>query len=215
MPDCPGRLGRIIQAVRDLSNEAGPGFISDEFVVRSVNRCLEDTAQFGYWRKDTVVSWPAAGASAATAQIVPDCVEILGVYTGAGRAKLVQASSYREFTGARLWSGGATAPHGLYLASNGKLYIHPEPAEGSEFIVSHTYSPVELTPEEDSCNPPMPRAHDMMFVYFVLREAFLRDRHAPGADTKFQEFSGLFRMEQFKLLGGSLHAGLRLKSQIR
>jgi hypothetical protein len=41
----------------------------------------------------------------------------------------------------------------------------------------------------------------MVFVHFVLQEAFLRDRHAPGADTKFHEFRNLYEQEKQDLLG--------------
>jgi hypothetical protein len=41
----------------------------------------------------------------------------------------------------------------------------------------------------------------MLFVYFVLKQAFLRDRHAPGAEIKFQEYSQLYEQAKQNLLG--------------
>jgi hypothetical protein len=61
--------------------------------------------------------------------------------------------------------------------------------------------PEELTCSSVNPNPSIPRAHDMIFVYFTLKQAFLRDRHAPGADVKFQEYLRLYEMEKQRLLG--------------
>jgi len=36
---------------------------------------------------------------------------------------------------------------------------------------------------------------------YALRQAFLRDRNAPGADLKFQEYSRLYELEKRRLLG--------------
>ena len=51
----------------------------------------------------------------------------------------------------------------------------------------------------------------MIFVYFVLQQAFLRDRHAPGADVKFQEYMRLYEQEKQALLGEGETASMLLR----
>jgi len=70
----------------------------------------------------------------------------------------------------------------------------------SGFLVYHSYLPQALTCSSDNCNPPSPRAHDAAFVYFALKEAFLRDRHAPSANQKYQEFERLYLDQKQALL---------------
>ncbi len=65
----------------------------------------------------------------------------------------------------------------------------------------HSYLPADLGCSLADANPPVPQAHDMVFAYFVLKQAFLRDRHAPGADGKFQEYSVLYDRAKRALLG--------------
>ena len=56
--DCAGRVGAIVDTVRDLFNESVGGFLSEDFIIRSINRCQQDLAQEDYWRHETWV--PAA-----------------------------------------------------------------------------------------------------------------------------------------------------------
>ena len=43
MSDCSGRVGKIMDSVKDLFNETSEAFLSDEFILRSINRCLQRT----------------------------------------------------------------------------------------------------------------------------------------------------------------------------
>ncbi len=45
---CVGRVGKIAEAVCDLFNESTGGFLPDGFILRSINRCLQDLAQEDY-----------------------------------------------------------------------------------------------------------------------------------------------------------------------
>ena len=51
--DCEGRVGTIIDTARDLFNETAGGFLTDAFILRSINRCQQDIAQEDYWRRET------------------------------------------------------------------------------------------------------------------------------------------------------------------
>ena len=94
------------------------------------------------------------------------------------------------------------------------LYFWPQPAAdlNPEFRVFHSYLPAELGCTESTCDPSIPKSRDMVFVYYVLKHAFLRDRHAPGADLKYQEYSLLYDAEKIRLLGRNLSIRLGLRA---
>jgi hypothetical protein len=93
------------------------------------------------------------------------------------------------------------------------MYVWPPPDVDlqSGYCLYHSYLPDELTCSSANPNPPLPKAHDMVFVYFTLKQAFLRDRHAPGADTKFNEYSRLYEQEKQNLLGEADPPGMSLR----
>jgi len=79
--------------------------------------------------------------------------------------------------------------------------VWPQCADrGFEFLVYHSYMPGELACANDPPDPPVPKGHDGVFVSFVLKEAFLRDRHAPDANLKVQHYAGLYEQAKERLL---------------
>jgi hypothetical protein len=200
--DCPGRLGRIIDTVRDLFNEATGGFISDQFILRSVNRCLQDLAQHDYWRTETSIPCHAGEYRESLLEAIPSFQTVHQVRHCDSRQPMTPLGSYVEFDQVRSACTASGIPE-YYVVQNTDLLVWPPPgsASPSGFCVYHSYLPSELACTSANANPPIPKAHDMVFVYFVLRQAFLRDRHAPGADGKFQEYSQLYDRAKQALLG--------------
>jgi hypothetical protein len=200
--DCAGRVGIIFDTVRDLFNETNAGFLPDDFIVRCINRCQQDLAQEDYWRRET---WIPAMSGV-------DRIDLLSGVSGYQNLHQVSFSgqttpmsclgSFREYEELRRESAAAGTPQ-AYVVQNDTLSVWPKPSESaaSGFCLYHSYVPDDLTCSPDNPNPAIPRAHDMLFVYFVLKQAFLRDRHAPGADVKFQEYSHLYEQEKQHLLG--------------
>ncbi len=200
--ECPGRLGRIIDTVRDLFNEATGGFISDEFIIRSVNRCMQDLAQHGYWKRE---SWLAAHTEEHTIDlpaVVTDYQDIHQVGFSGQRSPMTALGGFKEYEELKTASSAAGVPR-YWVAQNNILYVWPTPSEEvtSGYCVYHSYLPGEIACSPDRSNPPIPPSHDMVFVYFVLKQAFLRDRHAPGADIKYREYAELYDAEKHDLLG--------------
>jgi hypothetical protein len=115
---------------------------------------------------------------------------------------MIPLGSFEEYEELKTTSNSPGTPE-YYVVQNDSLYVWPPPAMdlSSGFCAYHSYLPDDLTCSEDNPNPPIPRAHDMLFVYFVLKQAFLRDRHAPGAEAKFQEYSQLYEQAKQNLLG--------------
>lgn len=199
---CCGRVGEIIDTVRDLFNEATGGFLTDEFILRSMNRCLQDIGQENYWQKSSSIPASAGVFEVDLASAIPGFQDIHDVRYSGRTTPMTALGSFREFLEAQASGGTEGAPE-YYVAQNTRLHVWPPPPTdlASGFRIVHSYLPEPLSCTGDNPDPPIPRAHDMAFVYFVLRQAFLRDRHAPGADQKVREYSQLYQEEKQRLLG--------------
>jgi len=210
--DCPGRIGRIIDTVRDLFNESGGDFLSDQFILRSVNRCLQELAQDDYWRTESWIPSVAGTNRIDLLAAIPRFQDVHQVRFSGRTNPMVPLGGYKEYDDLRTASNSSGVPE-CYTVQNTSLFVWPPPQESlaEGFCIYHSYLPADLTCGEESADPPVPRAHDMVFVYYVLRQAFLRDRHAPGADLKFQEYSALYDREKQKLLSEGDPPGLSLR----
>ena len=210
---CHGRVGKIIDAVRDLFNEAVGGFISDEFILRSLNRCQQDLAKEDYWRRET---WLPASSGAYTTDLLTnmaDYQDIHQVYFSGRNYPMTALGSFKQYEELRTGSQ-ATANPEYYVVQNNTMYVWPIPGldVNSGYCVYHSYQPSDLTCSSVNPSPPIPKAHDSIFVYHALKDAFLRDRHAPGADAKFREYSQLYEAEKQRLLGEADPPKLSLRS---
>lgn len=200
--DCAGRVGSIIDTVRDLFNESTGGFLPDEFILRSINRCLQDLAQENYWRKETWIPANSGIDEIDLTSAIPGFQDIHQVRFSGRSMPMAVLGSFKEFLEVKTGGGSRGSPV-YYSVQNCSLCVWPPPLTdmASGYCIYHSYLPAALTCTQDNPDPPVPRAHDSAFVYFVLRQAFLRDRHAPGADQKYQEYAQLYEREKQKLLG--------------
>ncbi len=198
---CPGRVGRIIDTVRDLFNEANGGFLSDEFILRSVNCCLQDLAQHDYWRTETWIPVSSGINRVDLLAVIPEFQALHQVRYAGVNAPMAALGSYVEYDEMRTDCNVSGVPQ-YYVVQNTDMLVWPPPASDSSsgLCVYYSYLPADLGCSADNANPPVPKAHDMVFVYFVLKQAFLRDRHAPGADGKFQEYASLYDRAKQALL---------------
>jgi hypothetical protein len=200
MSDCVGRIGAIAATVRDLFNESVGGFLPDEFIIRSINHCQRDLAQENYWRR---YSWIPSTAGAAEVDLLTHVSGYQDIhqvaYSGQG-APMKPLSSFTEYHSLTVDAGASGIPQ-YYVVQNNTMYVWPVPSAPTEsgYRVYHSYAPEELTCDSGNPNPAIPEAHDMIFVYYVLQHAYLRDRHAPGAAGKVQEYAALYDREKRKL----------------
>jgi hypothetical protein len=211
--NCAGRVGRISDAVRDLFNETTGGFLADGFILRSINRCVQDLAQEDYWRTETWIPCVADSYRVELAAAIPAYQRLHQVYFNGQRHPMTPLGSFQEYEELKVGSSGSGRPK-YYVLQNNALFVWPPPSADLEtgFCVYHSFLPDELTCSDVNPNPPIPKAHDSLFVYYVLKEAFLRDRHAPGADMKFQEYSILYEREKLKLLGEGCQPNLAVRA---
>ncbi|MBI5248422.1 MAG: hypothetical protein HY912_02910 [Desulfomonile tiedjei] len=211
--DCAGRTGIIVDTVRDLFNEEGGGFLSDQFILRAINRCQKELAQEDYWRRESWIGCVAGADRTELLTSIPDYQSIHQVHFSGCASPMKALAGFQEYEELKAASNRVGTPQ-YFVIQNTGMYVWPAPAQDLEsgFCVYHSYLPGDITCTPVNPNPPVPKAHDNVFVYFVLKEAFLRDRHAPGADIKFQEYSALYQREKQKLLGEGEPPNLSLRS---
>lgn len=210
--DCYGRVGKIVDTVRDLFNETSEAFLSDEFIIRSINRCLQNLAQEDYWRAET---WIPASSGVYRIDLnaaIADYQSLHQLRFSGHSSPMVPVGSFKEFDEKRTSTEVRGKPE-YYIVQANTLFIWPSPSvsQQSGFCAYYSYLPDDLTFSQANPDPPVPRAHDMVFVYFVLQQAFLRDRHAPGAENKFQQYSMLYEREKAKLLAEAEQPGLAIR----
>lgn len=210
---CAGRVGKIADSVRDLFNESTGGLLPDDFILRSINRCRLDLAQEDYWRCETWIPSVAGSYRIDLSREIPQYQRLHQVsYHGQGHP-MVPLGSYQEYEEIRTGTACTGSPE-YYVMQNSVLFVWPPASTDlqSGFCVYHSYVPTELTCADLNPDPAIPKAHDMVFAYYVLKEAFLRDRHAPGADAKFREYSILYESEKQKLVGEGTPSNLAVRS---
>lgn len=200
--DCAGRVGNIVDTVRDLFNEATGAFLPDNFILRSINRCQQDIAQHDYWRREAWLPATSGTNRIDLLEAIPGYQDVHQVYFSGQSNPMAPLGSFEEYEELKTGSNATATPE-CYVVQNDAMYVWPPPAadQDSGFCMYHSYLPDDLTCSEENPTPPIPRAHDMLFVYFTLKQAFLRDRHAPGAEAKFQEYSQLYEQAKQNLLG--------------
>lgn len=210
--ECAGRCGAIVDAVRDLFNENTGGFLPDKFILRSINRCLRHLTQEDYWRRESWLPCIAGSNRISLLAAVPDFQRLHHIYYSGCPVPMKPLGSFQEYEELKTGSDSTGIPE-CYVVENTDLYVWPRAPQSLEsgFCMYHSYLPEDITCSSVNPDPPIPGAHDLLFVYYVLKEAFLRDRHAPGADVKFHEYSALYEQEKQRLLGAgdSPHLGLR------
>lgn len=211
--NCAGRVANIVDSVHDLFNEDGGGFLSDQFILRAINRCRKELAQEDYWRRESWIGCVAGANRTDLLMAIPDYQKIHQVYFRGSTTPMKALAGFGEYEELKTGSESVGTPE-YYMIQNTGLYVWPAPSETLEsgYCVYHSYLPSDITCSPINPDPPIPKAHDTVFVYFVLKEAFLRDRHAPGADIKFQEYSALYEREKQSLLGEGEPSNLSLRS---
>ncbi len=201
LSDCPGRIGLIVETVRDLFNEPHADFLTDDFILRSINRCMQDVAMDGYWRRSTWVPVAAGQDAIDLLEAIPDFTDVYQVCYGPQRNPIGNLASRQRLMRLKKVFDTRGTPE-FYIVENNRLEILPVPGVSLNqgILVYHSYCPAPLTCSDRNPNPDVPRSYDMLFVYFTLCQAFLKDRGAPGADVKFHEYNTLYQNLKNRLL---------------
>ncbi len=210
--ECAGRVASIIRSTRDLFNEENSGFLRNDFILRSINECLKDLARENYWSAEKLLPAVEGQDSIDLGAAIPDLQSVQQVRFNNARDLMKELHSLEEYLD-RSARSCATGPPVWYFVRNGMMKVWPAPSKNLEagFHVYYSRLAPSLGCSEDNCDPPVPPAHDTLFTMFALRQAFLRDRNAPGADLKFQEYSRLYELEKRRLLGVTEPASAILK----
>jgi hypothetical protein len=208
----PGRILNIVSTVRDLFNDASAGFISDGFIVGCINRCLADLAQEGYWVSQTWLPCVESEPKINIIELVPNFQSICQMYFQGSQTPMTALAGFQEYSESALGAGASGTPE-AYSVLGDSIYVWPSPSITLEqgYYLHYSYNPAQMDDPPSDRDPPIPQAHDIVFVYFALRLAYLRDRHAPGGDTKFIEYSRLYAEEKQKILAARHSQNMALR----
>lgn len=208
----PGRLGQIVETVRDLFNEQDAGFLADDFILRSINRCQQDIAMEGYWRTRSWIPLQAGQDVIEMLACLPGYVDVYEVCYGPQRWPLKSLSSLKSLKRLKTVMDYQGTPE-YYLIENNKLLIAPAPVHSLSqgLMLYHSYCPPDLSFHDTNPNPDIPRSFDQLFAYFALSQAFLKDRSAPGADVKFHEYNTLYQNHKNRLLAAAAPGSASLR----
>lgn len=212
---CVGRVANIIRETRDLFNEDTGDFLSDEFILRSINACVKDLSLEDYWLAETCMPILAGQENIDIFNIAPDLRKVLRARFDGQPRTLTQLKSLNDFIELTSQSHNSGTPEYYFIQNNMmRLWPVPTTSVGPGLRVYYSRLPEALGCAENNCDPPVPRAHDTLFTLFALKQAFLRDRNAAGADVKFGEYSQLYEIEKKRLLDGRepMSASLRPRS---
>ncbi|MCA1961475.1 MAG: hypothetical protein LDL33_11845, partial [Desulfomonile sp.] len=201
---CLGRVGEIIEDVRELFNDEGGGFLeNDGLIVDWINRCQAEIAKIGYWRTTAVLDLMSGSGSYDLLTALPDAIDVRGVRLAATGEPLTRVYSFGELMELKSAEPAPAQPQ-YYLVESNTLHILPVPllSAASGLSVEYAYLPDSLGCES-GYTPPLPRAYDTLYVNYCLSRAFKRDRHAPGAEEKRQIYEDLFRTELAGLVQSS------------
>jgi hypothetical protein len=173
---------------------------------------MKDLALEDYWIAEKSVPIAAGREVIDLLQAIPDLRKVLRArFNGQPRTltALQSLDAYLELTS----HGRKLGTPAYYLIQNNMMRLWPVPSIDADPGLHVYYSklPPPLGCDESNCEPPAPQAHDSVFTLFALRQAFLRDRDAAGADLKFREYSQLYEIEKKRLLDGSEPAHARVR----
>lgn len=213
-PEIPGRIAQIAREARDLFNEETGDFLSDEFVARAISSCIRELARENCWPAETWLPVVAGEDALDVFQVIPDAQEIHRVWFMDDASPMIRIETLDEFIemSRRLPKTGVPQ---YYLVRNNRMKILPAPCVNSDRGYYVDYASIPPTPSPETAGddyPPSPRAFDSVFTLFVLKQAFLRDRNAPGADLKFREYSHLYETDKKRLLEISQPSSSRLRA---
>ncbi|MGC8604892.1 MAG: hypothetical protein ACP5VS_14580, partial [Desulfomonilaceae bacterium] len=209
-PGCAGRVASIIRDARDMFNEETGNFLTDEFILRTINTCMKDLALEDYWVTEKNIAISAGQESINLFAVMPDLRKILRAKISQRPWALSEIKSLAAYV--ELVSPGLRldTPE-RYFIQNNLMRLWPVPDTDTGVCVYYSRLPPPLGCAEDNCDPPLPEANDTLFTMFTLRQAFLRDRNAAGADLKFREYSQLYEIEKKRLLDAREPARISLR----
>lgn len=211
--NCIGRVADIIRDTRDLFNEETGAFLSDPFILRSINGCLKDLARENYWSGERWITAHSGETSIDLLKAIPDLQDVHRVQFSGQPELMRELHALDEYLEICALGPNVGVP-AYYLIRNNLMQVWPAPVTdlASGYHVHYSRLPSPLGCSESNCDPPVPRAHDTIFSLFALRQAFLRDRSSSGADLKFREYSQLYEAEKRRLLdaGGPVSVRARV-----
>lgn len=141
-----GRVGDIIDEVRDQFNDtAGEYLSSEEEILRWINRCIKQLAVHGYYRKTDTLSLVADTSAYNLLSSFSDFVKLESIVIDSTNARVPFAVTRNEFDDFLLSQASGDEPLIAYQEAT-YLYLAPTPtASQTDYLrVYYWYAPSEL-----------------------------------------------------------------------
>jgi hypothetical protein len=212
--NCTGRVGAIIDVVKRRFNDENPntGFLSDTFILGEINQCLYDLTREDLFSKVTWINAVSGQNIYALMDVISDYETVHEVYYSGGTEPLLNISTYPDYLNFQMQldnSGGA--PSGWFVDGT-NLVIWPYCSGNitSGLAVYHSYLPSDLGCTSGT-TPPVPKAHDSIFIEWCLAQAWLRDSRAETTGEKTQYWYEL-HLNRYMRAKGDLLGALESKT---
>ncbi len=211
---CLGRVGQIVRKVLGLFNDDTQKFLDQNRIISSINECQRQIAIRGYFNTSTDIDL-VAGQAAYNLDVLctnPEHVTAV-VWNGDTRSeRLVSVTNKNRYIDIVNTISSSERVFGYYLEGN-VLYPIPVPSQNktAALTVFYIYFPNDL-----GCltnyTPLTPAAHDDVYVYYALWEAYARDRHAPMAADMLRMYRVDYERALSRLMAQTSIPGLKMRS---
>jgi|GEM_PF-615101 len=211
---CSGRVGAVIQEVRELFRDETGGAIDDELLIlRWINRCMAEIARAGYWRTFGAIDLLAGTAGYDLPSRLSGFVDLHGVeWTGGGQREALTCISNRgRFDAIAAAEASGPRPSHYFVESN-TLYVTPVPtaAVSGGLTAHYSYQPADVGCRS-GFTPAIPQAYDSAIVAYCLAQTFRRST-AQSAPTKALEYQAMYERSKAELIHQTEPPIIKLRS---
>jgi len=170
VPAYDGRVGEIMQQVRDLTNDATVLFASDDQLLRWINLCHKQIVTKGYFLKSDQLDLEVGLASYTLTDDFDDFVKFNVARWYDSDDLLHVYSTARLYRLALQWGTSAVFCDGT------TLYVSPVPTEVKTLEIDYYFNPGEIDGTIVS-DPYTPAEHDYLYVQWCMH--LFKQRDAP------------------------------------
>jgi hypothetical protein len=199
---CLGRVGSIIDRVLVKFNEQSEEHLHTADIIDWINQCNAEIARNEYWRTTTLIDSVAA-------QLEYDLLSLIPNYEKAYRVRWMVESSPQQYEivqtrgdydEAAMEQSDYDGQVMIAFIDSNTLFLWPAPTSSATGAIEiyHSEYRGDLGCSSDY-TPSIPKSHDMLFVYFCLQEAFLKDATNVKATSLTSYYAQKYEQELEKL----------------
>jgi hypothetical protein len=202
---CSGRVGAIIDQVRNDFNDVQARRISNTEIIRWCNRAIDEMAQADLFMKETALDVTEDSGEIDLLATVSDFVDAFTLRWHEDTDFMVPLENWQDFKTYSLQMYPYTETPFIWLVVSNTLHFHPAPSsdQASGLYMFHSYRPANLECLSNY-TPNFPASYDPLLVFYCLHRAhskFFPDHTSP---EKAQEWFSLWQ-DGFSRLKRQVH----------